>query len=29
VLEHDVVKEAVPPQRLLTVDRFADLRKHF
>jgi putative hydrolase of the HAD superfamily len=29
ILEHDVVKEAVPPQRLLTVDRFADLRKHF
>ena len=29
VLEHDVVKEAVPPQRLLMVDRFADLRKHF
>ena len=29
ILEHDVVKEAVLPQRLLTVDRFADLRKHF
>jgi putative hydrolase of the HAD superfamily len=29
ILEHDVVKEAVPPQRLLTVDRFADLQKHF
>jgi putative hydrolase of the HAD superfamily len=29
ILEHDVVKEAIPPQRLLTVDRFADLRKHF
>ncbi len=29
VLEHDIVKEAVPPQQLLTVERFADLRKHF
>ena len=29
ILEHDVVKEAVPPQQLLTVDRFADLQKHF
>jgi putative hydrolase of the HAD superfamily len=29
ILEHDVVKEAVPPQQLLTVTRFADLRKHF
>jgi putative hydrolase of the HAD superfamily len=29
VLEHDVVREAVPPQQLLTVERFADLRKHF
>jgi putative hydrolase of the HAD superfamily len=29
ILEHDVVQEAVPPQKLLTVDRFADLRKHF
>jgi putative hydrolase of the HAD superfamily len=29
VLEHDVVKEAAPPQRLLTVERFADLRRHF
>jgi putative hydrolase of the HAD superfamily len=29
ILEHDIVKEAVAPQQLLTVTRFADLRKHF
>jgi putative hydrolase of the HAD superfamily len=29
VLEHDVMSEAVPPQQLLTVTRFADLRNHF
>ena len=29
VLEHDVLAEAAPPQQLLTVSRFADLRQHF
>ena len=29
VLEHDEINPAVPPQQLLTVNRFADLRKHF
>ncbi|HTC46321.1 MAG TPA: HAD family hydrolase [Candidatus Aquilonibacter sp.] len=29
VLEHDEVNVAVPPQQLLTVNRFADLREHF
>jgi putative hydrolase of the HAD superfamily len=29
VLEHDEINAATPPQQLLTVNRFADLRKHF
>jgi putative hydrolase of the HAD superfamily len=29
VLEHDEVRSAPPPQRLLTVSRFAELREHF
>jgi putative hydrolase of the HAD superfamily len=29
VLEHAEVDSAAPPQRLLSVERFADLRKHF
>jgi putative hydrolase of the HAD superfamily len=29
VLEHDDLNSAAPPQQLLTVERFADLRKHF
>ncbi|HEY4902830.1 MAG TPA: HAD family hydrolase [Candidatus Sulfotelmatobacter sp.] len=29
ILEHDEINSAVSPQQLLTVSRFADLRKHF
>jgi putative hydrolase of the HAD superfamily len=29
ILEHEEVAPAPPPQRLLVVDRFGDLRKHF
>jgi putative hydrolase of the HAD superfamily len=29
VLEHDEINTAVPPQKLLTVSRFADLKKYF
>jgi putative hydrolase of the HAD superfamily len=29
ILEHDEIDDAVPPQQLLTVNRFADLRNHF
>jgi putative hydrolase of the HAD superfamily len=29
ILEHDEINAAVSPQQLLTVSRFADLRKHF
>ena len=29
ILEHEEVATAQPPQRLLIVERFADLRKHF
>jgi putative hydrolase of the HAD superfamily len=29
VLEHAEVDSAMPPQRLLTVQRFADLRSYF
>jgi putative hydrolase of the HAD superfamily len=29
VLEHDEVKEAPPSRRLLTINRFAELREHF
>jgi putative hydrolase of the HAD superfamily len=29
ILEHEEVNEAMPPQKLLIVGRFADLREHF
>ncbi|MBV9572853.1 MAG: HAD hydrolase-like protein, partial [Acidobacteriales bacterium] len=29
ILEHEEVTDAIPPNRLLTVERFAHLREHF
>ena len=29
ILEHEEVEAALPPQRLLIVGRFAELREHF